>query len=80
MPNGIFITDASVTKRAKSFSVSLTPAQCGYGFPLIGITGAADQVNPQRIPISVTRKVSATPPVGGMFGIGLYGKVFQGET
>ncbi|XP_071792804.1 fibrocystin-L-like isoform X2 [Asterias amurensis] len=77
MPNGIFITDASVTKRAKSFSVSLTPAQCGYDFPLIGITGAADQVNPQRIPISVTRTVSATPPVGGMFGIGLYGKVFQ---
>ncbi|XP_071793632.1 fibrocystin-L-like isoform X1 [Asterias amurensis] len=88
-PNGIFVTDAAVTKQVYSFGISLTPAQCGYDFPLIGIVGATSQVNdsesmvyesaswPNDVSISVTRTVSATPPIGGTFDISMDGQVFE---
>ncbi|KAJ8026005.1 Fibrocystin-L [Holothuria leucospilota] len=82
-PNDIFILDISVEKVNDSFSITFMAAECGYGFPLIGIEGAynvSGSVNdevveyrnedwPGNVTLEVMRNQPAAPPIGGTFDI-----------
>lgn len=95
LPNGIFVTDVSVTKISKGFEVTLTPSNCGHDFPLIGfrdtttIHGSPEAESDQVIyssgdfasgtNILVTRVQSASYPLGGMLQLEHDGKYTTGK-
>lgn len=94
-PNGIFVTDVSVTKITKGFTVTFTPANCGHGFPLIGLCntttafGSAAAGSDEVVysshgfsagtSMSVTRGQSASASPGGVLQLGQDGKYTTGE-
>ena len=91
-PNGIFVVDANVTKQDYSFIITLTPARCGFDFPLIGIMNTSQSNDSDSeiawymneawqvgVFISVRREVSATPPMGGTVQVRLYDQDIEGE-
>ncbi|XP_028395269.1 fibrocystin-L-like [Dendronephthya gigantea] len=78
-PNGHWISDASVTKTSsKEFTVSMSPAKCGDGIPLLEVVGAQRKGDKDDASfnftefgssIEIKREKAASPPLTGVFDI-----------
>ncbi|XP_075126263.1 fibrocystin-L-like [Leptodactylus fuscus] len=88
--NGLFVQDVSVTQSVvaskKQFTITITPYNCGYNFPLFGAGFSKNILNSsdsaiyttsswtQNALIQINRTQAASPPVGGTFSIQAYGR------
>ncbi|XP_056378576.1 fibrocystin-L-like isoform X2 [Hyla sarda] len=88
--NGVFIQDVSVTKSVvtseSQYTITITPYNCGYNFPLFApafsekvfnsSNSAIYSISPatQNVSVQINRTQVASPPIGGTFGIQAYGR------
>ncbi|KAJ8389418.1 hypothetical protein AAFF_G00119560 [Aldrovandia affinis] len=89
---GLFVEQISVqkileTKASRvSYDVSVTPYNCGHGFPLLAVrflqvsNSSEDTVafSEGWVGVTVTRVQRASPPLTGTFDIEIYGKRIEG--
>ncbi|OCT77100.1 fibrocystin-L [Xenopus laevis] len=93
---GIMILDVAVApwtngSLRNQYSVTITPVNCGYNFPLLSVGFATNIENssdntatyrgdlwPNGTVININRTQAASPPIGGTFSIQAYGKQIQG--
>ncbi|OCT77099.1 hypothetical protein XELAEV_18032294mg, partial [Xenopus laevis] len=93
---GIMISDVAVAPRTNGslknqYSITITPANCGYNIPLLSVGFATNIENssdntatyrgdlwPNDTVININRTQAASPPIGGTFSIEAYGKQIQG--
>ena len=82
-PNGLAVTDFVVNEMEYGFNITMTAANCGYGFPLLGfeesnvVAGSAALDSDSVVyssssftgsaNVQVTRAAEATVPVSGTF-------------
>ncbi|XP_075128051.1 fibrocystin-L-like [Leptodactylus fuscus] len=88
--NGLFVQDVSVTQSVvaskKQFTITITPYNCGYNFPLFAAGFSTNILNSsdsaiyttsswtQNALLQINRTQAASPPIGGTFSIQAYGK------